>query len=78
MTPDPLDFSKTHFQVLYSFLLNDFMVKWIVLNLLPYEQMNNKKKKKSVASGFCVNDVEPYDFFLIINSGVSRKYREKT
>ena len=46
MTPDPLDFSKTHFQVLYSFLLNDFVVKWIVLNLLPYEQMNNKKKKK--------------------------------
>ena len=40
-------FPKLIFKFLYNFLLIDFAVKLIVLNLLTFEQMNNKRVCKS-------------------------------
>ena len=40
-------FPKLSFKFLYNFLLIDFAVKLIVLNLLTFEQMNNKRACKS-------------------------------
>ena len=62
------------FKFCYSLLLNKFAKKWIVLNLLTYEQMNSKK---GLCQFLVIMLQIPVAPFLIINSGVSRRYKEK-
>lgn len=74
-------FPKLSCKFFNKFFLNRFAVKWIVLNLLTYEQMNNKIANKVyfflLLIMYFLLYLLSWSLFVIINSDVCRGYREK-